>query len=211
MKYSDLAARLSQLGERLAKHSDKLEGENLGRSAGKLALQLQRFEEELESHLASRKSGELLLESLLRSPASKRHLTIALLKQGLREICGKRLKSEDLAAAKREFIELVHAAGKQDQATGLLRKGFAEAVHVESGGKDKALLQREFLHLGQLLEEEFAKEISARTLAELRRIATVNGIRFSDKTNRQRLTTLIRRYAQRAAFNVAAPRVPSRS
>ncbi len=211
MKYSDLAARLSQLGERLAKHSDKLEGENLGRSAGKLALQLQRFEEELESHLASRKSGELLLESLLRSPASKRHLTIALLKQGLREICGKRLKSEDLAAAKREFIELVRAAGKQDQATGLLREGFAEAVHVESGGKDKALLQREFLHLGQLLEEEFAKEISARTLVELRRIATVNGIRFSDKTNRQRLTTLIRRYAQRAAFNVAAARVPSRS
>ena len=110
MNYSDLASRLSQLGERLAKQSDKLEGENLGRSAAKLASQLDRFEEQLESHLASRKSGELLLESLLRSPASKRHLTIALLKHGLREICGKRLKSEELAAAKREFIELVHGA-----------------------------------------------------------------------------------------------------
>ena len=121
MNYSDLAARLSQLGERLAKQSDKLEGENLGRSAGKLSLQLQRFEEELESHLASRKSGELLLESLLRSPASKRHLTLALLKHGLREICGKRLRSEELAAAKREFIELVHAAGKQDHAVEFLR------------------------------------------------------------------------------------------
>jgi hypothetical protein len=211
MNYSDLATRLSQLGERLAKQSDKLEGQNLGRSAGKLSLQLQRFEEELESHLASRKSGELLLESLLRSPASKRHLTLPLLKHGLREICGKRLKSEELAAAKREFIELVHASGKQDPAVEFLRQGFAEAVHVESGGKDKALLQREFLHLGQLLDEEFAREISARTLPELRRIATVNGIRFTGKTNRQRLTTLIRRYAQRAAFNVAAARVPSRS
>ena len=211
MNYSDLAARLSHLGERLAKQSDKLEGENLGRSAGRLSLQLQRFEEELESHLASRRSGELLLESLLRSPASKRHLTLALLKHGLREICGKRLRSEELAAAKREFIELVHASGKQDHAVEFLRKGFAEAVHVESGGKDKALLQREFFQLGQLLDEEFAREISARTLAELRRIANVNGIRFIDKTNRQRLTTLIRRYAQRAAFNVAAPRVPSRS
>jgi hypothetical protein len=39
----------------------------------------------------------------------------------------------------------------------------------------------------------------------------VNGIRFTDKTNRQRLTTLIRRYAQRAALNVAAARVPSRN
>jgi hypothetical protein len=211
MNYSDLAARLSQLGERLAKQSDKLEGENLGRLAGKLSLQLQRFEEELESHLASRKSGELLLETLLRSPASKRHLTLALLKHGLREICGKRLRSEELAAAKREFIELVHTAGKQDHAVKFLKQGFAEAVHVESGGKDKALLQREFFRLGQLLDEEFAREIGARTLAELRRIATVNGIRFTDKTNRQRLTTLIRRYAQRAAFNVAAARVPSRS
>lgn len=211
MNYSDLAARLSQLGERLAKQSDKLEGENLGRLAGKLSLQLQRFGEELESHLASRKSGELLLESLLRSPASKRHLTLALLKHGLREICGKRLRSEELAAAKREFIELVHATGKQDHAVEFLRQAFADAVHVESGGKDKALLQREFFHLGQLLDEEFAREISARTLTELRRIATVNGIRFTDKTSRQRLTTLIRRYAQRAAFNVAAARVPSRS
>jgi hypothetical protein len=211
MNYSDLAARLSQLGERLAKQSDKLEGENLGRSASRLSLQLQRFEEELESHLASRRSGELLLESLLRSPASKRHLTLALLKHGLREICGKRLRSEELAAAKREFIELVHATGKQDHAVEFLRQRFAEAVHVESGGKDKALLQREFFQLGQLLDEEFAREISARTLAELRRIANVNGIRFTDKTNRQRLTTLIRRYAQRAAFNVAAARVPSRS
>src|ERR1700730_15422937 len=211
MNYSDLASRLSLLGERVAKYSDKLEGQNLGRSAGKLALQLQRFEEELESHLASRKSGELLLESLVRSPASKRHLTIALLKRGLREICGKRLKAEDLTAAKREFIELVHVAGKQDQAVEFLREGFAEAVHVDSGGKDKALLQREFFHLGQLRDEEFAREIGTRTLAELRRIATVNGIGFSDKTNRQSLTTLIRRYAQRAALNVAAVRVPSRS
>jgi hypothetical protein len=72
-------------------------------------------------------------------------------------------------------------------------------------------LQREFVHLGQLLDEDFAVEIAARTIAELRRIATVNGIRFTDKTNRQRLTTLIRRYAQRAALNVAAARVPSRN
>jgi hypothetical protein len=211
MNYSDLASRLSQIGERLAKHSAKMEGETLGRSAGKLASQLDRFEEQLESHLASRKSRELFLESLLRSPASKRHLTIALLKQASREVCGKRLKSEDLAAAKREFIELVHGAGKQDQAVEFLKEVFAEAVHVETGGKDKALLQRQFIHLGQLLDEEFAKEINSRSIAELRRVATVNGIRFTDKTNRQRLTTLIRRYAQRAAFNVPAARVSSRN
>jgi hypothetical protein len=211
MNYSDLASRLSQLGERLAKLSDKLEGENLGRSAGKLASQLDHFEQQLESYIASRRSGELLLESLLRSPASKRHLTIALLKHGLREICGKRLKSEDLGGAKREFIELIHEAGKQDHAVEFLREAFAEAVHVESGGKDKELLHREFIRLGQLREEEFAIEIGSRTFAELRRVATVNGINFTDKTNRQRLTALIRRYAQRAAFNVAPARVPSRN
>jgi hypothetical protein len=211
MNYSDLATRLSQLGERLSKQADKLEGEDLGRSAPKLGSQLVRFEEQLESHLASRKSGELLLESLLRSPASKRHLTIGLLKRGVREICAKRLKSENLPAAKREFIELIRATRQQDLAVGFLKEAFADAAHVESGGKDKALLQREFVHLGQSLDEDFAVEIAARTIAELRRIATVNGIRFTDKTNRQRLTTLIRRYAQRAALNVAAARVPSRN
>jgi hypothetical protein len=210
MNYSDLGIRLSQLGERLAKLSDKLEGENLGRAAAKLASQLARFDEQLESYLASRKSGELLLEGLLRSPSSKRHLTIALLKHALREICGKRLKSEELGPAKREFVELIHAAGKQDQAAEFLQETFAEAAQVESGGKDKALLQREFVQLGRLLDHEFATAIASRTFAELRRIATVNGIRFTAKTDRQRLTALIRRYAQRAAFNVAAARVPSR-
>ena len=177
MNYSDLASKLSQLGERLAKHSDRLEGENIGRSAGKLASQLERFEEQLGSYLASRKSGELLLENLLRSPASKRHLTIALLKHGLQEVCGKRLKSEELRAAKREFIEVVRGALKQSEAATYLQKAFAAAAHVESGGKDKSLLQREFIQLGQLLDEEFTAEIDSRTLAELRRIATVNGIK----------------------------------
>jgi hypothetical protein len=210
MNYPDLATKLSQLGERLAKQSDRLEGEELGRSAAKLASHLARFEEQLESFLASRKSGELLLESLLRSPSSKRHLTVPLLKRGLRETCTKRLKSEELSAAKREFVELVHTAGKQAQAAEFLQNAFAEAVQVESGGKDKALLQREFVQLGQLTDDEFAAEIGSRTLPELRRIATVNGIRFTAKTDRHRLTALIRRYAQRAAFNVAAARVTSR-
>jgi hypothetical protein len=210
MNYSDLAIRLEQLGERLAKVSDKLEGENLGRSAAKLASQLDRFDEQLESYLASRKSGELLLEALLRSPSSKRHLTLALLKLALREICAKRLKSEEVGAAKREFVELVHAAGKQDQAAEFLQEAFAEAAHVESGGKDKALLQREFVQLGRLLDHEFATAIASRTFAELRRVATVNGIRFTAKTDRQRLTALIRRYAQRVASNVAPAHVPTR-
>ncbi len=45
------------------------------------------------------------------------------------------------------------------------------------------------------LDEEFTVEIGSRTLTELRRVATVNGVRFSDKTDRQRLVALIRRYA----------------
>ena len=155
-----------QLGERLAKAADKLEGEELGRSAAKVVTQLNRFEEQVENHLASRKSGELMLEGLLRSPASKKHLTLTLLKHGLREICAKRLKSDDLAGAKREFIELIHGAGKQDQGVEFLKAAFAKAAHVESGGKDKALLQREFIHLGRLLDAEFTVEIGSRTLTD---------------------------------------------
>jgi hypothetical protein len=210
MNYSDLSSRLLHLGERLAKHAGKIEGETLGKSAGKLVAQLSSFEEDLESYLASRKSGELLLETLLRSPTAKRHLTVEMLKHSLREVTGKRLKSDDLPAAKREFIELVHEFRKQDKAAEFLQEAFADAFHVESGGKDKLRLQREFISLGQLTDEEFAQEIGKRTFGELRRVASVNGIRFTDKTTKQRLTALIRRYAQRAALNIAAARVPSR-
>jgi len=210
MNYSDLSSRLLHLGERLAKHAGKIEGETLGKSAGKLIAQLSSFEEDLESYLASRKSGELLLETLLRSPTAKRHLTVDMLKHSLREVTGKRLKSDDLPAAKREFIELVHEFRKQDKAAEFLQEAFADAFHVESGGKDKLRLQHEFIGLGQLTDEEFAQEIGTRTFGELRRVASVNGIRFTDKTTKQRLTALIRRYAQRAALNIAAARVSSR-
>ena len=211
MNYSDLSNRLLHVGERLAKHAGKIDGETVGRSARRLAAQLDAFEEHLDSYLASRKSGELLLETLIRSPAAKRHLTIELLKHGLRQIAGKRLKSEDLPAAKREFIELIHEAGKQDKGVEFLQDAFAQAIHVETGGKDKLHLQREFIRLGQLADEEFAQEIGKRTFGELRRVAGVNGIKFTDKTTKQRLTALIRRYAQRAAFNIGSARVPSRT
>jgi hypothetical protein len=209
MNYSELSNRLLQMGERLSKHAGKIDGEIVGRSARKLNAQLDAFEEELESYLASRKSGELLLETLLRSPAAKRHLTIEMLKQGLREVAGKRLKSNDLSAAKGEFLELIHESGKQKKAAEFLQEAFADAVQVVSGGKDKLPLQREFISLGQLADEEFSQEIGKRTFGELRRVASVNGIGFTDKTTKQRLTTLIRRYAQRAALNIAVVRVPS--
>lgn len=204
MNYTELAAQLTELGERLSRQAHKLEGDALGKSARQLAASVARFEEKLESYIASRKSGELLLEVLLRSPSSRKHLTVPLLKRGLKEVAGKRLKAEDLAAAKREFVELVHTAGKQDAATEFLKKAFAEAVHVESGSHEKASLQREFIQFGQLLDDEFAKVIGSRTISELRRVADVNGIRFTDKTNKERLAALIRRYAQRAAVNIRA-------
>jgi hypothetical protein len=119
-------------------------------------------------------------------------------------LTGKRLRSTDLRAAKREFVERVHEAGRQDEASEFLQEAFAEAIHIDSGGKDKASLQREFVGLGQLAEDEFAQEIQKKSLGELRRLAETNGIRFTDKTNKQRLAALVRRYAQRAVFNISA-------
>jgi hypothetical protein len=204
MNYAELAATLHHVGERLSKHAGKIEGESMGQSARILLTHLSKFEELLDGYIASRKSGELLLETLLRSPAAKRHLTIRLLKEGLRNLTGKRLRSIDLRAAKREFVERVHEAGRQDEASEFLQEAFAEAIHIDSGGKDKASLQREFVGLGQLAEDEFAQEIQKKSLGELRRLAETNGIRFTDKTNKQRLAALVRRYAQRAVFNISA-------
>jgi hypothetical protein len=204
MNYAELAATLHHVGERLAKHAGKIEGESMGQSARILLTHLSKFEALLDGYIASRKSGELLLETLLRSPAAKRHLNISLLKEGLRNLTGKRLRSSDLRAAKREFVERVHEAGSQDAASEFLQEAFAEAIQVDSGGKDKASLQREFVGLGQLAEDEFAQEIQKKSLGELRRLAETNGIRFTDKTNKQRLAALIRRYARRAVFNISA-------
>jgi len=203
MNYLDLATRLSQLGDRLAKYSEKIEGEALGRAAGRLLIQLTSFEEHLNSFLASRKSGELFLETLFRSPAARKHLSIDLLKKGLREVVGKPLKSENLSAAKREFIEIVHEKEKADEAAKFLKKVFAAAAHVESRGKDKAFLQKEFIRFGALDDEEFEREIGNRTFGELRRLAAASGIKFTDKTTKPRLVALIRRYSQRAAINIA--------
>jgi len=203
MNYAELAATLLHVGERLSKHAGKIEGESLGQSARILLTHLSKFEALLDGYLASRKSGELLLEILLRSPAAKRHLTISLLKEGLRNLTGKRLKSTDLRAAKREFVERVHKTSSQDEASEFLQEAFAEAIHVDSGGKDKASLQKEFVGLGHLAEDEFAQEIQKKPLGELRRLAETNGIRFTDKTSKQRLAAIVRRYARRAVFNIS--------
>ncbi|HWC19654.1 MAG TPA: hypothetical protein VG498_21755 [Terriglobales bacterium] len=204
MNYPELAAALLHAGERLTKHARKIEGETMGRAARLLSNQLARFEESLDGYLASRKSGELLLETVLQSPAAKRHLTMGILKQGLRELAGKRLKSEELRAAKREFVERIHEAGNQAEAVEYLKEALSSAIHLESGGTDKESLQREFVSLGQLADDEFAKEIEKKSIGELRRLAATNGIRFTDKTTKQRLSALIRRYAQRAVFNISA-------
>jgi hypothetical protein len=193
MNYTDLAATLLHVGERLTKHAGKIEGETMGRAARLLSNQLLRFEELLEGYIASRKSGELLLETVLQSPAAKRHLTMGILKQGLRELAGKR-----------EFVERIHDAGNQAEAVEYLKEALSSAIHLESGGADKESLQHEFVSLGQLADDEFAKEIEKKSIGELRRLAGTNGIRFTEKTTKQRLSALIRRYAQRAVFNISA-------
>jgi hypothetical protein len=204
MNYAELAAALLHVAERLTKHAGKIEGETMGRSARLLSNQLARFEELLDGYLASRKSGELLLETLLQSPAAKRHLTLGLLKEGLRNLAGKRLKSTELRKARREFVERIHEAGNQAEAAEYLKEALSKAIQLESGGTDKESLQREFIGLGQLADDEFAKEIGKKSMGQLRRLAGMNGIRFTDKTTKQRLGALIRRYAQRAVFNISA-------
>ncbi len=201
MNYLDLSTRLSQLAEKLGKQATKIEGHDVAKSAMKLVSELDRFEAVLESYLASRKSGEFFLETLLRSPSAKRHLSLDLLKKGLRETCGKRLKSEEFVTAKSEFVETVHAQDKSAAAAKFLKHSFAEAASVASGGKDKASLQQEFIQLGRLSEEEFAKAIAKRTFGELRRLAGNNAVRFTDKTTKPRLIQVIRRFSVRAAIN----------
>ena len=202
MNYQELAIKLVHVAERLQKHANKLGGDMIGKSALKLASDVEQFDATLDGFLASRKSGELHLETLLRSPSARKYLSLDLLRKALRETCSKRLKAEELVAAKREFIETVHELERADAASKFIRQAFAEAAYVPPGGKEKADLQHEFLELGRLSEEEYATTIAKRTFGELRRLAGTNGIRFTDKTTKPHLIKVIRRYSRRLAMNL---------
>ena len=202
MNYQELAVKLLHVAERLQKHANKLEGDVIGKSAVKLATDIDQFDATLDGFLASRKSGELLLETLLRSPAAKKHLSLDLLRKALRESCSKRLKAEELVAAKKEFVETVHEQERAEAASKFLKHAFAEAAYVAPAGKEKGQLQQEFYALGRLSEDEYATTIAKRTFGELRRLAATNGIRFTDKTTKPHLIKMIRRYARRLATNL---------
>ena len=202
MNYQELAGKLLHVAERLQKHGNKLEGGLIGKSAVKLATDIEQFDATLDGFLASRKSGELLLETLLRSPAARKHLSLDLLKKALREACSKRLKAEELVPAKREFVETVHELDRAEAASKFLKHAFAEAAYVAPAGKEKGELQQEFFALGQLSEDEYATTIAKRTFGELRRLAATNGIRFTDKTTKPHLIKMIRRYGRRLAANL---------
>jgi hypothetical protein len=202
MNYQELAGKLLHVAERLQKHANKLEGDVIGKSAVKLATDIERFDATLDGFLASRKSGELFLETLLRSPAAKKHLSLDLLRKALRESCSKRLKAEELVAAKKEFVETVHEQDRAEAASKFLKHAFAEAAYVAPAGKEKGQLQQEFYALGRLSEDEYATTIAKRTFGELRRLAATNGIRFTDKTTKPHLIKMIRRYARRLATNL---------
>ncbi len=202
MNYPELSEKLSLIAARLTKQAGKIEGNDFARSARRLEREVDRFAEALDAFVSSRKSGELMLEILLRSPSAKRHLTLDLLRRMLREVAGKRVKADNLSAAKHEFVDTVHRENCAQEVAKRLRNEFADAARVASGGKQKAGLQQEFIRLGRLADDEFGGEIARRTFGELRRLAEANGLRFTDKTSKQRLILMIRRYAQRAALNI---------
>ncbi|HEY0789698.1 MAG TPA: hypothetical protein VGD78_01420 [Chthoniobacterales bacterium] len=205
MNYRELATALEQLAHRLSKHADKLEGEALGSQAHRLLEDARKVAAQVDAHLASRKSGEWLLETLLRSPGAKRHLTLNALRKLVRETLGKRLKADALPAAKRELIDLAHAQASGQAVADALRGYLSEAASVKTGKKEKDALQQEFVALGSLSDEEFREAAGNRHLAELRRLASANGIPFTPKTPKVRLLHLIRHYGQRAVVNLMPP------
>src|SRR3981081_603930 len=107
MNYLDLSTRLSHLAEKLSKQVTKIEGHDVAKSAMKLVSELDRFEAVLESYLASRKSGEFFLETLLRSPSAQRHLSLRRLKKGLREAWGGRFKADEFRQANAGVVDEV--------------------------------------------------------------------------------------------------------
>ena len=204
MSYADLSQRLLRLSEQLRQHEARLEGPALAKLTTTFTKALASYEKKLGDFLQGNAPGAREFQDLLKSPQAKKHLTLPALKVIFKGLLGEQLKEETLAKAKATLAQRVKESGHWEPAGVYLKEFFFQAATPPPLAEDKESLQREFLRLGALTDEELDFQIQHRfkTVGALKKLANANAINFTPKTSKQKLLEMIIHYAQRAHRNV---------
>jgi hypothetical protein len=206
MSYVELSDRLRLLSETLRQQGEKLEGTALAKATGTFTRSLGSFEKKLHDFLGGQGPGLRELQDLLKAPQAKKHLSLPALKIVFRELLAKPLREETPAKAKAALLQEIKEQQKGEKAVAYLKEFFFRAAASAPVGEDKEALQKEFLRLGSLGDEELAYELEHRfkTIGALKKLAKANAVTFTAKTPKARLIESIVHYAQRAHRNVGA-------
>jgi hypothetical protein len=205
MSYKELAEHLRSVGSKVVSHHEKLEGIPLAKAAESLEKAVLRFEKRLDDFLGARGPGIRELEEMLKSPQAKAHLSLPGLNIISQKIFGETLKSDKLAAAKKEFFERVKKEQRGEKAVAVIKEFFFKAAQMPPSPEDKVSMQNELLRLGSLPDEELQYEFSHRlkAVALLKKLANANSLPVSRNAKRGELVEKITHYARRAYANIA--------
>lgn len=204
MSYLDLANQLKQIALKLEKNSSQIEGAALAKAATALSKSIISFEKKLDAFLGGSGPGIRELQELLKSPGATKHLKLPALSHLYRNIFGHSLTAATPAAGKKLFLQVAVEKQIGEKALAELKLYLSEAAQVASPPKDKESLQKEFLRLGGLPDDELILELDRRykTAPLLKALAQANAIEAKKGAKRERLIETIIHYARRAHANI---------
>jgi hypothetical protein len=212
MSYQTLGVTLESIAVKLSKHTDKLGGVALSKSASALERAATLFDAKLDDAIAGLAPGMREFEESLNSPLARKYLKTAELVKLGRRIAGRSLQSKTPAQLKKDLLAAVRKTGNGLKASATLHDFLAQAAATSQPTQiDKAGLQKELLRLGALSAEELTSELKTRhrSVAALRKLAKANAIRFTADTSDDKLRRKIAHAAKRAYANISPPS-PSR-
>lgn len=206
MNPQQLAYRLHEVARHLESHISRLQGADLARPISDLDKKLDTFEKKLNAALEGSAPGMAELKLLLFARDHGRYLK----KPELQRLLKKWFKvSAPPSASPKKLKDLICAeaakGGQGEQTVALLQEYLVKAKALKQPvPKDKVLLGREFLRLGGLSDEAFDEEMEARwrTLTNIRKLASANGITTPKSKSKEDLMREIKQYCRRAHTNI---------
>jgi hypothetical protein len=205
MSYTTLAAELKSLSVLLEKNADKLSGAALAKAATSLAKTSASFSKKLKETLGGQGPGIAEFTVQLNGSLAKKVIKGPALAKLYKKILNKNLSSDlTTAQGKKLLFSAVVENELGEKALAELKTLLAELTSVEPPPKDKESLQREFLALGRLDDEDAQLTLVTRfkAAAALKALAQSNNIIVKPKTKRETIEREIIHYARRAAANV---------
>jgi hypothetical protein len=207
MSYPELAAELKALAALIEKHSAKLEGAALAKSAQSLSKATAALSKKIKDSVAGRSPGLAEFTAQLNGPLAKKHVKGPVLATLHKRVLGKNLPAGlSPVAAKKQFLASVGESELGEKALEELKRLLAELTAVAPVAKDKESLQREFLKLGGLADDDLvlALDTKFKSIALLKALAKANQIPIHAQVTREALLRDVIHFARRAAANVRA-------